>query len=80
MSSTKNTAKKVLNTTTGKRNPNSAKSIVAKRDKQGMSWGDIAEALDIAPRTVRRIYDEVKGEGAHFASRIPGKGGRVRKG
>lgn len=65
-------------TKTGGRQANIAKTVVARRDKKGQAWRTIAADLEVAPRTVRRIYDEVKGEGAHFASRVPGKGGRVR--
>jgi hypothetical protein len=67
--------KRVLNTSTGKRNPNERKRVVRMRDRDEMSWAAIAEALEIAPRTARRIYDEAKGDGAHFESR-PLVGGR----
>lgn len=63
--------------TTGKRNATILKQVTAKRNK-GASWAAIAADLQVAPRTVRRIFDEANGEGAHFASRVPGKGGRVR--
>lgn len=53
----------------------SAKSIVSMRDKKQMSWVQIAAAKGVAPRTARRLYNEVKGEGAHHGL-LPGKGGR----
>lgn len=59
----------------GSRNKSVAKRIVRMRDKDNLSWRNIAAELEIAPRTVRRMYDEVKGEGAHFSSR-PLVGGR----
>ena len=52
-----------------------AKSIVSMRDKKGLSWAEIATAKGIAPRTARRLYDSVMGEGAHHGL-LPGKGGR----
>lgn len=65
-------------TKTGTRQANVAKQVVSLRDNKGLAWRTIAEKLEVAPRTVRRIYDEAKGEGAHFASRLPGKGGRTQ--
>lgn len=61
----------------GQRN-NKRRKIVSMR-KKGASWAAIAAELDVAPRTVRRMFDEQVGEGAHFESRIPGKGGRTRQ-
>lgn len=49
--------------------------IVRLRNKEQMSWADIAAELDIAPRTARRLYDEKAGDGAHYGL-LPGKGGR----
>jgi len=54
---------------------NARKSIVSRRDKKNESWAVIGSALGLAPRTVRRMYDEAKGEGAHHGL-LPGKGGR----
>lgn len=54
---------------------NARRKVVSLRDKHQQSWAEIGEALDIAPRTVRRLYDEAKGEGAHHHY-LPGKGGR----
>lgn len=53
------------------------RKVVAMRDnkKNPASWAEIAQALEVAPRTARRLYDEVKGEGAHHGL-LPGKGGR----
>lgn len=66
----KATAKRVV----GKDRTAAAKKVVALRNKK-MSWGQIAAELKVAPRTTRRLYDEVKGEGAHHGL-LPGKGGR----
>lgn len=52
-----------------------AKSIVSMRDKKGLSWKVIADSKGIAPRTARRLYDSVCGEGAHHGL-LPGRGGR----
>lgn len=62
----------------GNRKANVQKQVVALRDNKGLAWRAIAEKLEVAPRTVRRIYDEVKGDGAHFTSRLEGKGGRTQ--
>lgn len=64
-------------TKTGNRSATVLKQVTSKRNK-GMAWRAIAADLEVAPRTVRRIFDEANGEGAHFASRIPGKGGRTQ--
>lgn len=64
---------------TGARSAAVLKRVVSLRDKQEQSWAEIAKALEVSPRTVRRMYDELQGEGAHFESRIPGKGGRTRQ-
>lgn len=71
-------ANKKFATKTGKRDPNVRRKVVSQRDKQNRSWRAIGADLGIAPRTVRAIYDEVKGAGAHFESR-PLPGGRTRK-
>jgi len=64
----------------GERSKQTQKLVVQLRDgKQELSWAAIAERLEVSPRTVRRIYDEVKGPDAHFESRLPGKGGRTRQ-
>lgn len=62
----------------GAQRNNKRRSIVAMRNK-GASWAEIGAKFEIAPRTVRRMFDEAQGEGAHFASRVPGKGGRTRQ-
>jgi len=73
----KSPANKKFATKTGKRDPNVKRKVVSLRNKP-MSWKAIGEALDIAPRTARAIYDDAKGPGAHFESR-PLPGGRNRK-
>lgn len=66
----------------GERTAKVRTQVVSLRDgtskREGMSWAAIAAKLEVSPRTVRRIYDEAKGEGAHFESRLEGKGGRTR--
>jgi DNA-directed RNA polymerase specialized sigma24 family protein len=52
------------------------KRVVTLRDTKQQSWAQIGEAIGVAPRTVRRLYDEVKGEGAHHGL-LEGKGGRT---
>lgn len=64
-------------TKAGTRQPNILKRVVSLRNK-GLSWAAIGKELEVAPRTVRRMFDEKLGEGAHFESRVPGKGGRTR--
>lgn len=71
----KNTGNRKFSTSSGKRQPQVQAKVVSMRDKKNLSWAVIAEALDIAPRTARRIYDEKKGAGAHHGL-LPGKGGR----
>lgn len=53
-----------------------AQQVVRLRDKQHLSWNDIGETVDRAAATCRRLYDELKGEGAHVGL-LPGKGGRL---
>jgi hypothetical protein len=57
-----------------------ADRVVKMRDVDGLAWRAIGNSFDpvFAPRTARALYDEVKGTDAHYDSRIPGKGGRVR--
>lgn len=62
----------------GSQRHNVRRKVVSLRTK-GMAWREIAQQLEIAPRTVRRLFDEAKGEGAHFESRVAGKGGRTRQ-
>jgi hypothetical protein len=57
---------------------NIARSVVSRRRK-GESWASIASSLEVAPRTVRRIYDEKVGTDAHFGL-LEGKGGRIADG
>jgi orotate phosphoribosyltransferase-like protein len=65
-------------TKAGERSSKVLKQVTALRNK-GMAWRAIAAQLEVAPRTVRRIFDEANGEGAHFQSRLEGKGGRTRQ-
>lgn len=59
-------------------NKTQARMVVSRRDKKGMSWAEIGNELGFSPRTARAMFDSVKGEGAHFDSRLEGKGGRTR--
>ncbi len=59
-----------------------AKRVVTLRDKggkphTGASWAAIGKSLTppVSPATARRMYDSVKGAGAHHGL-LPGKGGR----
>lgn len=45
------------------------------RDKKQQAWAEIGAQLGIAPRTARRVYDELNGAGAHHGL-LDGKGGR----
>lgn len=63
----------------GSNRNNTRRKVVRMRDKAQKSWGEIATELEVSPRTVRALYDEAKGTGAHFDSRIEGKGGRTRQ-
>lgn len=60
----------------GTRNAKVLNDVVRLRTKQEMSWAQIAEKLEIAPRTARRLFDEKMGAGAHHGL-LPGKGGRT---
>lgn len=53
-----------------------AQRVVRARDKQHKSWATIADDYDLSAGTARRLYDEVKGAGAHVGL-LPGKGGRL---
>lgn len=68
---TKNTGNKKF----GAQRNNKRRSVVSMRDKRQMSWAAIAETLEVAPRTARRLYQEQKGTGTHHGL-LPGKGGR----
>lgn len=68
-------ATRKFTTKQGDRSGKVLNDVVRLRDKQEMSWAQIAAKLDIAPRTARRLYDEKMGEGAHHGL-LPGKGGR----
>lgn len=62
---------------TGNVRNNKRRTVVSLRDKKNLSWAQIGQQIGVAPRTVRRMYDEAKGEGAHYGL-LPGKGGRTR--
>lgn len=53
-----------------------AQQVVRLREKQQLSWQDIAKAVDRSPATCRRLFDDIRGEGAHVGL-LPGKGGRL---
>lgn len=61
-------------------NRTEARKVVSRRNTKGMSWAEIGNELGFSPRTVRAMFDSVQGADAHFESRLPGKGGRVRNG
>lgn len=54
-----------------------AKRSVTLRDKNHLSWVQIADKLGCTPRMANRLYDEVKGKGAHYGL-LEGKGGRTK--
>lgn len=53
-----------------------AAKVVRLRNKQGLSWAEIGEAIEHSAGTARRLYDFQEGEGAHVGL-LPGKGGRL---
>lgn len=53
-----------------------AQQVVRLRDKQHLSWNDIGDTVERSAATCRRLYDDLKGEGAHVGL-LPGKGGRL---
>lgn len=55
-----------------------ATKVVKLRDdaKALNSWGRVARAAGVSARSARKLYDEVKGAGAHYGN-LPGKGGRT---
>lgn len=64
----------------GLQRSNMKRKAVRLRDKDGSSWLTIAEEIGVSSAgTARRLYDEAKGEAAHFDSRVEGKGGRTRE-
>lgn len=68
-------ANKKFATKTGKRDPNVRRKVVRMRKVDEMSWAAIGGVLGVSPKTVRSIFDEQEGEGAHFDHR-PLPGGR----
>lgn len=76
MKNTTNPGNRKFTTKAGARNASVLKRVVSLRDNGENSWAAIADTLEIAPRTARRLYDEAKGQkGAHHGL-LPGKGGR----
>jgi predicted DNA-binding transcriptional regulator YafY len=69
-------AKQIAVTKNGERSVATLKKVTQMRDTKKMSWAQIAAALEVAPRTARRMYDELNGEGAHHGL-LEGKGGRT---
>lgn len=59
----------------GGQRQNIRRKVVSLRDSKKLSWASIAAEIGVAPRTARRLYNEVKGEGAHHGL-LEGKGGR----
>lgn len=57
-----------LNSIEGRSREHMRSIAVMRRDEGKMSWKSIAEELDVSPATARRLYDEVKGDGAHSQS------------
>lgn len=68
-------ANKKFATKTGKRDPNVRRKVVRLRNNDELSWAAIGAIIGVSPKTVRAIYDEQQGEGAHFDHR-PLPGGR----
>lgn len=68
-------ANKKFATKSGKRDPNIRRKVVNLRVKQELSWAAIGELLGVSPKTVRAIFDDQQGDGAHFDHR-PLPGGR----
>ena len=69
------TVRKPANKKFGSQRGNKRSQVVRMRTKDQMSWADIAAALEIAPRTARRLFQEKQGQGSHHGL-LPGKGGR----
>lgn len=54
---------------------NAGRKVVKMRTKDMLSWNTIAEALEVSPRTARKLFQERIGEHQHHDHLI-GKGGR----
>lgn len=54
---------------------NVRKRVVTMRTKKLMSWQQIADELEVAPRTARKLFQEQVGEHQHH-DHLPNKGGR----
>lgn len=59
----------------GSNRHNVARKVVRLRTKELLSWQAIADQLDIAPRTARKLFQERTGEHQHH-DHLPSKGGR----
>jgi hypothetical protein len=60
----------------GSQRDNVRRKVIRMREQDLMSWASIGEELGLAPRTVRRLYQEKVGKGAHHGL-LPGKGGQM---
>ncbi len=68
--------RKPANRKFGSQRGNKRSQVVRMRTKDLMSWAQIGEALEIAPRTARRLFQEKAGAHTHHGL-LPGKGGRL---
>ena len=59
----------------GSQRHNVARKVVRMRTKGLLSWAAIAAELEIAPRTVRKLFQERVGSHQHH-DHLPTKGGR----
>jgi hypothetical protein len=59
----------------GSQRHNVGRKVVRMRTKDLLSWATIAAALEISPRTARKLFQENRGVGQHF-DHLPNKGGR----
>lgn len=69
---------KLFTKSDGTRNMTFATRVVKMREGANpTSWAKIAEKLGCSPRTARKLFDEARGQDAHFDNR-PLVGGRHR--
>lgn len=52
------------------------RTVVRMRDKEHKTWKAIGDEFGISPSLARTLYDEKRGNGAHYGL-LPGKGGRT---
>lgn len=76
MAASTTTTRKPANRKFGRNRFNTARKVTRMRNKDQMSWAEIGKALEIAPRTARRLFQEANGVGSHHGL-LPGKGGRT---